>query len=163
MIDLKLIQNDFENSARLLGQKKVSKDDLQRLYNLIIERNKLIAQKDSLRAKLNNLSDDENEYQGKEFQTHWEIGERLGILDIESAVKISGSMFALFRKDGAKLVRSLIQLGLDINGDEYEEILPPHFVSSKTFTGTGHLPKFAEDAYSFKFEDLWQFQPVKCH
>ena len=79
----------------------------------------------------------------------------LGILDIEAAAKISGSMFALFRKDGAKLIRSLIQLGLDINCDEYEEVLPPHLVNSKTFTGTGHLPKFAEDAYALKQDDLW--------
>jgi seryl-tRNA synthetase len=94
-------------------------------------------------------------FAGKEFRPHWEIGESLGILDLERASKLSGSMFALFRGDGSRLLRALIHLGIDLNRDRYEEVSPPHFVRTDVFTGTGHLPKFAEDAYRLKDDDLW--------
>ena len=98
---------------------------------------------------------DESRYQGKVFKPHWEIGQSLGIWDGERAAKISGAMFALLRKDGAKLLRALVNFGLDLNAEEYEEILPPHFVRSETFTATGHLPKFEADAYRLRDDDLW--------
>jgi seryl-tRNA synthetase len=86
---------------------------------------------------------------------HWEIGERLGILDLERAVKISGSMFTMFRKDGATLSRALCQLALDRNADAFEEIRPPTLVTSATLTATGQLPKFADDSYHIERDDLW--------
>ena len=86
---------------------------------------------------------------------HWEIGEALGILDIERAVKISGSMFAMFRAQGATLARALCQLALDHNADAFEEIRPPTLVTSATLTATGQLPKFADDAYHVERDDLW--------
>lgn len=86
---------------------------------------------------------------------HWEIGEELGILDIERAVKISGSMFAMFRAQGATLNRALCQLALDHNADAFEEIRPPTLVTSATLTATGQLPKFADDAYHIERDDLW--------
>jgi len=84
---------------------------------------------------------------------HWEIGEKLGILDFKRAAKLSGSRFALYRGAGAKLERALINFMLDIHTKEhgYTEILPPFLVNSNCMTGTGQLPKFKEDL--FKVED----------
>ena len=97
----------------------------------------------------------ESDYEGKEFKPHWEIGEELGILDAERATKLSGSMFALLRGDGARLHRALIQFALELNKGWNEEILPPHFVRPDMMQGTGTLPKFEEDAYRFRDDDLW--------
>ena len=86
---------------------------------------------------------------------HWEIGERLGILDNARAVKISGSMFTMQRKGGATLARALCQLALDRNADAFEEIRPPSLVTTETLTATGQLPKFADDAYMLERDGLW--------
>lgn len=89
------------------------------------------------------------------FQPHWEIGEEFGIFDARRAANLSGSMFALLRNDGARLLRALVNFALDLNRDTYEEILPPHMVRTETFTATGHLPKFENDAYKLRDDDLW--------
>jgi seryl-tRNA synthetase len=86
---------------------------------------------------------------------HWETGPALGILDVERAVKLSGSMFVMPRGMGATLARALCQLGLDRNADAYEEIRPPSLVLSETLTATGQLPKFADEAYAIERDDLW--------
>ncbi len=86
---------------------------------------------------------------------HWEIGANLGILDLERAGKISGSMFAMFRGKGAKLLRSLTNFALDAHADAYEEIRPPTLVRRETMMATGHLPKFAEEAYAIERDDLY--------
>lgn len=86
---------------------------------------------------------------------HWEIGAELGILDLERAVKISGTMFTMYRGLGATLQRALCQLALDRNADAFEEIRPPSLVLSSTLTATGQLPKFADDAYHLERDDLW--------
>jgi seryl-tRNA synthetase len=86
---------------------------------------------------------------------HWEIGEQLGILDVERGAKMSGSMFVMYRGAGAALVRALVQLALDRNADAYEEIRPPTLVRTETMVATGHLPKFADDAYHIERDDLY--------
>ncbi|MDX6234860.1 MAG: seryl-tRNA synthetase [Nocardioidaceae bacterium] len=86
---------------------------------------------------------------------HWDIGTALGILDFERAAKISGSMFAMYRGWGARLLRAMVQLSLDRNIDAYEEIRPPTVVKTETMISTGHLPKFADDAYHIERDDLW--------
>lgn len=86
---------------------------------------------------------------------HWDIGTELGILDIERATKISGSMFVMYRGWGARLLRAMIQLSLDRNSDAYEEVRPPTLVRTETMVSTGHLPKFEEDAYHVERDDLW--------
>ncbi|HLM64098.1 MAG TPA: serine--tRNA ligase [Acidimicrobiales bacterium] len=86
---------------------------------------------------------------------HWEIGEQLGIIDGERATKISGSMFTMYRGWGARLLRAMIGLSLDRNADAYEEVRPPTLVLTDTMTATGHLPKFADDAYHVERDDLW--------
>jgi seryl-tRNA synthetase len=80
---------------------------------------------------------------------HWEIGERLGILDFERAAKISGSRFVVHYGQGARLERALANFMLDLHTGEhgYTEVLPPYMVNSKSLFGTGQLPKFAEDLF----------------
>ena len=86
---------------------------------------------------------------------HWETATELGILDNERATKISGAMFTMQRGQGATLARALCQFALDMNADAFEEIRPPSFVTTATLTATGHLPKFADDAYAIERDDLW--------
>lgn len=86
---------------------------------------------------------------------HWEIGEELGILDVDRAVRMSGSMFVMYRGHGARLLRALIAYGLDRNRDAFEEVRPPTVVKTTTMVGTGHLPKFDDDAYHIERDDLW--------
>jgi len=86
---------------------------------------------------------------------HWDIGTELGILDLERGAKLSGSMFPLFRGLGAVLARALCQLALDRNADAFCEIRPPTLVRTATMVSTGHLPKFADDAYHLERDDLW--------
>jgi seryl-tRNA synthetase len=86
---------------------------------------------------------------------HWEVAGDLGIFDPERAAKLSGSGFSLLRGDGARLLRALVAFGLDLHRDRYEELVVPHLVRRQTMVGTGHLPKFADDAYSTTLDDLW--------
>src|ERR1017187_5688284 len=80
---------------------------------------------------------------------HWEIGEALGILDLERAAKLSGARFAVYMGAGARLERALISFMLDLHTQKhgYTEVLPPFMVNSKSLFGTGQLPKFAEDLF----------------
>ncbi len=98
---------------------------------------------------------DPGSYQDHQRVPHWDIGTELGILDIDRAVRMSGSMFAMYRGLGARLVRALIDYGLDRNRDLYEEIRPPTLVRTDTMTSTGHLPKFSDEAYQVERDGLW--------
>jgi len=89
-----------------------------------------------------------------EPKPHWELGEALGILDLERAAKLSGARFAVYMGAGARLERALIGFMLDLHtakkesgGHGYTEVLPPFMVNSKSLFGTGQLPKFAEDLF----------------
>jgi seryl-tRNA synthetase len=86
---------------------------------------------------------------------HWDIGDELGLFDFPRAAKISGAMFVMYRGWGARLLRAMIQCSLDRNADAYEEIRPPTLVLTDTMVSTGHLPKFADDAYHVERDDLW--------
>jgi seryl-tRNA synthetase len=86
---------------------------------------------------------------------HWDIGSELQILDLERGAKIAGSMFPLFKGQGATLVRALCQLALDRNADAYTEIRPPTLVRTPVLEAVGQLPKFADDAYHLERDDLW--------
>lgn len=86
---------------------------------------------------------------------HWEAAAELGILDNDRATKIAASMFTMQRGAGAALARALCQLALDRNADAFEEVRPPTMVSTATLTATGHLPKFADDAYAIERDGLW--------
>ncbi len=86
---------------------------------------------------------------------HWEIGEALQILDMERGARLAGSMFPLYRGPGARLLRALTAFAIDRHSPTYEEIRPPTVVLTETMTSTGHLPKFADDAYHVERDDLW--------
>jgi seryl-tRNA synthetase len=86
---------------------------------------------------------------------HWDVGSALGILDMAAGARLAGSMFALYRGAGARLVRALTSLALTRHADAYEEIRPPTLVLTETMTSTGHLPKFADEAYHVERDDLW--------
>jgi seryl-tRNA synthetase len=88
---------------------------------------------------------------------HWELGQQLGILDLERAAKISGTRFAVYWELGAKLERALANFMLDLHTREhgYTEVLPPYLVNSASMYGTGQLPKFASDLFKCENADLW--------
>jgi seryl-tRNA synthetase len=80
---------------------------------------------------------------------HWDLGEQLGILDLPRGTKIAGSGFPLYVGGGARLLRALINLMLDLHVSEhgYTEVAPPYLVNESAALGTGHLPKYADDMY----------------
>ena len=90
---------------------------------------------------------------------HWELGERLGVLDLQRAVKITGARFAVYWDQGAKLERALANFMLDVHTKEhgYTEVLPPYLVNSDSMYGTGQLPKFAADLFRVPYgdKDVW--------
>lgn len=92
-----------------------------------------------------------------EPRPHWELGEALGILDLARGAKVSGSGFPVLVAGGARLQRGLINFFLDVHTDEhaYTEVRIPYLVTSDTMTGTGQLPKFAEESYQTERDELW--------
>ncbi len=91
-----------------------------------------------------------------EIKPHWEIGEKLGILDLEAGRKVTGRGYIVFKGDGARLCRSLINLMLDMHAEQgYEEVLVPYLVNRDSMVGTGQLPKLADDMYHCEVDDLF--------
>jgi len=88
---------------------------------------------------------------------HWDIGVELGILDFEAGARLAGSRFTVLRGAAARLERALIQFMLDLHVDAhgYEEVWAPAIVNRKSMTGTGQLPKFADDLYKLEGEDAY--------
>lgn len=88
---------------------------------------------------------------------HWELGVSLNILDFKRASKMSGSGFVIFKNDGVRLQRALIQFMLDVHREEHgcSEVSVPFLVDAKTMTGTGQLPKLKEDMYRLRTDDLY--------
>jgi len=90
---------------------------------------------------------------------HWELGEHLGVLDLERAVKLTGARFAVYWDLGARLERALANFMLDLHTREhgYTEVLPPFLVNSESMYGTGQLPKFAAEQFRVPHgdKDLW--------
>ena len=88
---------------------------------------------------------------------HWDIGPKLGIIDFERGVKISGTRFYVLKEMGARLQRALIAFFLDIHTRQhgYKEIYPPYMVKRECMLGSGNLPKFADNLYHDEEDDLW--------
>jgi seryl-tRNA synthetase len=88
---------------------------------------------------------------------HWELGESLGILDLQRAAKISGARFAVYWGLGARLERALASFMMDVHTREhgYVEVLPPFLVNKDSLFGTGQLPKFADDLFKTEGSDHW--------
>lgn len=91
-----------------------------------------------------------------EVQPHWDAGARLGILDLEAAARMSGSGFTLLTGAGARLERALINFMIDVHLEQgYREVNVPYLATPDTMTGTGQLPKMAEDMYHCPVDDLY--------
>ncbi len=92
-----------------------------------------------------------------EPKAHWDVAANLDIIDFQRASKISGSRFAVYYGLGARLERALAAFMLDLHTGEhgYREVLPPYLVNADSMTGTGNLPKFAEDAFRVEGKDLY--------
>ncbi|MDE2845312.1 MAG: serine--tRNA ligase [Gemmatimonadota bacterium] len=92
-----------------------------------------------------------------ERKAHWDLGEALDIIDFQRAGKISGSHFVLFKGEGARLQRALIQFMLDLHIQKhgYTEVIPPFIVNRQSMFGTGQLPKMEEDMYRTDLDDLF--------
>jgi seryl-tRNA synthetase len=88
---------------------------------------------------------------------HWDLGPKLGIIDFERGVKISGTRFYVLKEMGARLQRALIAFFLDLHTKEhgYKEIYPPYMVKRECMIGSGNLPKFADNLYHDEEDDLW--------
>ena len=90
------------------------------------------------------------------LEEHWAIADRLGLLDSERSVRIAQSRFVTLFGQGARLERALINFMLDLHGGKgYREVLPPVLVNSASLTGSGQLPKFAEESFRCADDDLW--------
>ena len=95
-------------------------------------------------------------YDGEELEEHWQIAERLGLFEAERSVRIAQSRFVTLLGQGARLERALINFMLDLHGGKgYREVLPPILVNSASLTGSGQLPKFAEESFRCAEDDLW--------
>lgn len=92
-----------------------------------------------------------------EPRPHWEIGENLNILDVERAGKVTGTRFTFYRGLGARLERALVSFFLDTHTSlhRYEELFPPYMANTASMTGTGQLPKFAEDMFHLEGTDYY--------
>ena len=153
-----------DEAAAVMDETRALKDKLDELDRAASELDEQLRQ---LLARVPNLTRDEvptgtSEADNKVVKTwgqpgkfdfqpkpHWEVGEALGILDLERAAKLSGARFAVYMGAGARLERALISFMLDLHTRKhgYTEVLPPFMVNSKSLFGTGQLPKFAEDLF----------------
>ena len=147
------IKNNLHKLEKELKEKEESlKNQLLNLPNLPDEKAPIgTSPKDNVEIESTSIK----EFEKQVYFPHWEIGKRLDILDQEKASQLSGSLFILLKGSGAKLLRSLVDLAYNTFQKDYTEFIVPSFVNSKTFTGTGHLPKFSNDAYHIEKDDLW--------
>jgi len=88
---------------------------------------------------------------------HWELGEKLGIIDFQQGVKLAGTRFYVLKGLGAHLQRALISFMLDVHVNEhgYKEIYPPFMVKRECMVGSGNLPKFGDNLYHDEEDDFW--------
>jgi seryl-tRNA synthetase len=162
----------LEVAARRRAALAVAKGDLEELQEALRRTEREL---DDVLARIPNIPDDAvpdgaseadnrvvrtngwdpETYAGRDWKPHWELAEDLGILDAAAAAKLSGAMFAVLRADGARLLRALVNFGLDLHRDRYEETVVPHMVRTEVISRTGHLTKFDTQAYRLRDDDLW--------
>ncbi len=158
--------DDLMEEMRLIGEKVKELDD---------KTNTIQAELDDLAMRLPNrphgsvpVGADENDNveirrhgKPREFtfepKAHWDLGEPLGIMDFEKGVQLAESRFTVLKGAGARLERALMNFMLDLHTTKhgFTEIAPPILVNTATMSGTGQLPKFAEDLYRCANDDLW--------
>jgi seryl-tRNA synthetase len=170
------LKRDGKDAAAIIAEMRKVGDEISGLEE------KLKAFDDELKATLLNIpniphgsvpvgtgSEDNREVRrwgsasqlGFEPQAHWDIGEKLGILDFERAAKITGSRFTVYFGAGARLERALISFMIDIHTRErgFTEVLPPFIANAESLTGTGNLPKFKADLFKLEGFD-WYLIPT---
>jgi seryl-tRNA synthetase len=167
----KLMADPAQRRPELLEEGRRLGDEVKRLS---AERSTLDEQLNQLLLQVPNLPDPsvplgpdesgnlvvrqvgESSQLGFEAQAHWDLGERLGILDFERGVKLSGTRFYHLRGAGARLQRGMIAWMLDQHTrDGYLEIYPPYLVKGEVMYGSGQLPKFRDNLFHDAEEDLW--------
>ncbi len=164
MIDLKLLRASPAQVRAALARR--GDQSLTRLLDEIealdMKRRTLTAQLDTLKAERNDAAKTDvlrswGTPAPKGGKPHWEIAERLGILDLPRGAKLAGSGFPLLLGAGARLARGLINFMLDLHTREhgYIEVEPPFLVRREVITGTGQLPKFEDDLYRTMPDDLF--------
>ncbi len=142
-----------EVSARIKEMDNEIRSIEQEIQNILLEIPNIID--DSVPIGVNEESNQEVRRWGKprefyfEPKAHWELGEKLDILDFERGAKVSAARFTVLKNEGARLERALINFMLDIHTREhnYQEILPPFLVNAQTMMGTGQLPKFENELF----------------
>ncbi|MFC1537083.1 serine--tRNA ligase [Pseudomonadota bacterium] len=182
--ELEALQSERNSVSKLIGQKKGAGEDASEELALMGDVSRRVKELDGIAKEaeaefsgalmeIPNLlhesvpdgSDEEDNVELRKWGTpredevpaHWDIGEALGILDFEAGATLAGSRFSVLRGMGARLERALMQLMMDLHADAhgYEEVWVPAIANRKTMTGTGQLPKFADDLYKLEDEDLF--------
>jgi seryl-tRNA synthetase len=169
--DIAVMKKSGKDASAVIAEMKKVSTEIKELETGLAE---IQAKQDSIIMVIPNMPDDSvpvgtddkdnvvvrtwGEKRSMDFEPlpHWEIGEKLGILDFSRAAKLAGARFALYMGAGSRLERALINFMLDVHtrAHGYTEVLPPFMVNSACMTGTGQLPKFKEDL--FKLEG-WDF------
>ncbi|WP_421655210.1 serine--tRNA ligase [Leptothermofonsia sp. ETS-13] len=174
LVGQKMKSGSKPNDPEILALKEEGNQIKAKLSDLEPQEKDLKAQIDALLLTLPNLphpstpigkNEAENvqvrqwgdEYKPKtEVLPHWEIGEKLGILNTERATKVAQTRFVMLLGAGAALERALIQFMLDQQITAgYLEVLPPFLINTQSLTATGQLPKFAEESFKCSEDDLW--------
>mgnify|MGYP000854505233 CR=1 FL=1 len=180
LVEVEGLKQTKNEKSKLVGQLKSKKQDATEVLTSVANIGGEIAEIDRQLAEIENeievmllrtpnilhesvpIGKDENENvvikhnsEPRKFdfpiKPHYEIGEQLGILDFERAVKVAGSRFVLYKGLGARLERSLIAFMMDTHAKAgYKEVIPPYIVNRNTMTATGQLPKFEEEAFKLK-------------
>jgi seryl-tRNA synthetase len=158
-----------DEASDLVARSRALGDEISRLEE---ERNAAESQLDGILLEIPNITlldvpdgGEENNRVVREWgdprregaRPHWEVAEALGLIDFPRGAKIAGSGFIVFRAGGARLVRAMMSFMLDLHGREhgYEEVWVPFVVNRPTMTGTGQLPKFEDDLYRLRDDDLF--------
>ncbi|GBU11307.1 seryl-tRNA synthetase [Erysipelotrichaceae bacterium] len=184
------LKNKRNNTSKKIGELKRNKEDTTAVMAMVEEIGEQIKEKDKLitvlkdkifnaLAVLPNITDESVPYGVSEAenieihkwetpttfpfepQAHWDLVENLGIVDFERAAKITGSRFSIYRGQGAKLVRALINFMLDTHEKAgYEEMMTPAIVNESSLFATGNFPKFKEDVFKVEAEKNYYLIPT---
>ncbi|MCK5408082.1 MAG: serine--tRNA ligase, partial [Candidatus Krumholzibacteria bacterium] len=142
---------DYEAKDKEIGEEL---DGLLLLVPNIPHESAPVGQGEEDNVVVRNVGDKKEPFE--DIKPHWEIGEELGVLDLEAGRRVTGRGFIVFRGDGALMCRALINMMLDIHVEQgYEEILPPFVVNRDAMIGTGQLPKMQDDMYLCEIDDLF--------
>lgn len=189
--EVEVLKKERNDKSKLIGQLKREKKDTTEVLNSVSDIGDKISKLDneiaSLDEKINNAllttpnilhasvpigkDEKDNPVVRKfkevpkydfEVKTHFELGEKLGLLDFERAAKITGSRFVVYKGMGARLERALIAFMMDLHSNHhgYTEIIPPYIVNRDSMIGTGQLPKFEEDAFKLVNNTDWFLNPT---